>query len=120
MKVTNLIQSVGSSYIDAAKHHMASIAEITDVQRKNTSINSVVDSINQHMFELDKVPGKELIDCAKYQGAAGNLYLVTQDELDQFVRLFNEVLKIIPVHGASQAASFVKIVQELILEIKKD
>lgn len=120
MKVTNLIQNVSSNYVDSSKQHLAAISKIIDTQPKNTSITGITDSINQHMSELDKIPGKELVNCAKYQGGAGELYLVTQDELDQFVRLFNTILKTVPVHQTESIAPFVKAVQELILEIKKD
>lgn len=120
MKVTDLIQIVGGNYVDAAKHHLASIAEIIDKKAKNISVGSTVESINEHMAELEKIPGKNLVDQAKYQGSQGNLYLITQDELEGIARMFNKVSELVPVHHVDALASMLATVQLGINEIKKD
>lgn len=120
MKVTNLIQNVSSNYVDSSKQHLAAISEIIDIQPKNTSITWITESINHHMSELDKIPGKELVNIPKYTGLYGDTYLVTQDELEQFAHMFNKMSQLIPVHHTDSLAPMLSNIQNIISEIKKD
>lgn len=121
MKVTNIIQDIASKYVDASKHHLASIAEVIDQGgSRGLSLNSITDSINAHMKDLDKIPGKEFLSKAKYGGAQGELYLITSAELDLVSRLFGRITSLVPVHHTDTLNNNVSALQDVFTEIKKD
>lgn len=120
MKITNIIQHVARNHTDASKHHLAAISEIIDKKSKTVPITSIVEDINEHLLELAKVPGKELVNSPKYNGTYREVYLVTQDELESIAHMFNKISELVPVHHTDSLAPMLSNIQCMINEIKKD
>jgi hypothetical protein len=120
MKVSNLIQEIGCNYVAASNHHLAAISEIIDKKSKVHTIAATINAVNSQLLELEKVPGKEIVNSPKYKGTQGDVYLITQQELEGLAHIFNKVSELVPIHHTDSLASMLSNIQCMINEIKKD